>query len=581
MADFSPEEQQKLRDFQRKYDVGCREWFGPKNSMNNLVFLLVVLKKQPQTSTGVEAEEGRSICVRGLKSDDDILEFHKRIVDESYATELSPFGPTLCGRTLRTTRHDGVMWDSTIGGLVEVDGALFAISTDHVPGTNARRNTDSESSPGESTIVPEEYDQDVEPPLLLDFQPLSDPPQAVSSKEVIGAPHSPSPPFSVRDGETGFRGSDWRLIPVSSANSFPNFFTGGSLGDLQTMPDQGHYVYVKDFVQSPSRRAFIKAKGEDIDRPNFEREVLSSSVLEASERTDHLARALQEAQRQNKEFREEKGGLGEVLLEHGNDLRRILSSEPAAWEAKKPIFGELRRAYERVSNKPPPFPDALGSGQEKTGIFSGRAAGKAVASRSRLREDHISEIGATSASGALLKFSWSTLKSEARAPATVIDQTSSGFRIVRDTLIISSMIMLMGAVAGLAAALALRAGPGQGDFAGSLSNVSAAAAGLRVAAVAAGAPLFVDTCSHFYLLAYYEPRRESARSFKARAALFLGTWSMTIAWDVLGGYTFAKVARNHSVDVGSNGAAAAAGATFGAIMVLWQPLWMVLGRHLH
>ncbi|KAK4449604.1 hypothetical protein QBC34DRAFT_438044 [Podospora aff. communis PSN243] len=97
---------------------------------------------------------------------------------------------------------------------------------------------------------------------------------------------------------------------------------------------------------------------------------------------------------------------------------------------------------------------------------------------------------------------------------------------------------------------------------------------LRIAATAAAAPLFGDSlvnnlARHSHVLDGYNFKSKRPRALTTWAYAFT-LWLYITGWDALAGYTFARVARNWGAEVASDAAAAAAGATFGAVSLLWS-----------
>ncbi len=253
MGDFTEQEIETLGQFQTAYDANRTAWFRGKR-LPSLIFELVALR-----SDDAGAASGRrletSICVRGLSSDDDIKKFHEvmsksairrlysgmrlsydktlirrpaRKIAEEYDHLPSSFGETLCGTRISTRREGHPEWSSTVGGLVLLGETLYAVTSSHKPDDNDVASTavslSNESSP--STLVDADYDDDVEPALILDL-PYSEKPvdHGKTAAKVGVAPETPSyfwPTLTTSGPTHEEEGDDWRLIRISSNHCFPN-----------------------------------------------------------------------------------------------------------------------------------------------------------------------------------------------------------------------------------------------------------------------------------------------------------------------------------------------------------------------
>ena len=252
MGDFTEQETETLGQFQTAYDANRTAWFRGKR-VPSLIFELVALRSADAgAASGGKPET--SICVRGLSSDDDIRKFHEvmsksairrlysgmrlsydktlirrpaREIDEEYDHLPSSFGETLCGTRISTRREGHADWSSTIGGILQVDGKLYAVTSSHKPDDNDVASTtvslSNESSP--STLVDDDYDDDVEPALVLDLPYLEKPLDHGKTAATRGvALETPSYfwPTLTTCGQTLEEGDDLRLIRLSSNHCFPN-----------------------------------------------------------------------------------------------------------------------------------------------------------------------------------------------------------------------------------------------------------------------------------------------------------------------------------------------------------------------
>ncbi len=254
IADFTEQEIDKLQQFQAAYEANCKDWFRGK-SMLAIIFELVALRSDRIGSTSGET----SICVRGLRSEYDIKLFHEvmsqtgirrlysglrlsydqsgvtrpaREVNEDHFAGL-PLGETLCGTQLVTRRQgEGgkwIEWSSTIGGIVQVDDALYAMTSPHKADDDDAQSRPASRGDGSrlSTLVDADYDDAVESALILDLPPLS---ESVSSRDnAAGKGVAQEPPSYLSPALiTGTRATledrdnDWRLVPLAASHCFPN-----------------------------------------------------------------------------------------------------------------------------------------------------------------------------------------------------------------------------------------------------------------------------------------------------------------------------------------------------------------------
>ncbi|KAL1836640.1 hypothetical protein VTJ49DRAFT_4827 [Mycothermus thermophilus] len=281
-ADFTDEELEALAAFQEAYDAHRLEMFGGRPTPNVTISLVALRPNDrgarlPSTTT--------SICIKGRLSDHDIKTFHAYMSQKSIRRLYSPlrlsydYSPirrpadeehyllcdemplvTLCGVRLETHLKDkpSCKWTSTIGGVIRVGDKLYAMTCLHMPDDSSsdgdNEDPDNDGTASTSTLVGGDYDDDVEPALILD--PQSQPTlvddgwsnsPVVGGSQAIGgsASHAGSSQTSfARSGHgnttkrwvSGLRtselranpndGNDWRLIPLENHQCFPNIFDG-------------------------------------------------------------------------------------------------------------------------------------------------------------------------------------------------------------------------------------------------------------------------------------------------------------------------------------------------------------------
>ncbi len=248
-ATFTEREIESLRQFQAAYDANFTALFRGK-PMPYVVFYLVSLRADSRRSA-LGKTPTTSICVRGLRSDDEIRTFHQamsrsatrrlyRGVRLSYERSLierpaaevseehddfpSSLGDTMCGTCLVTRRPGHSPWASTIGGIVQVGDDLYALTSSHTPDSvkTASAATSLPDDTASSTLNVSNYDDDVESALVLDKPHLAPFSTPLKPPPINGTPRTHEwPAFSLR-GWVLEHGGDWRLIPLSSSRCFPN-----------------------------------------------------------------------------------------------------------------------------------------------------------------------------------------------------------------------------------------------------------------------------------------------------------------------------------------------------------------------
>jgi len=204
----------------------------------------------------------KCICIKGLTKESEITSFHavlsqrsvranykpwklcydKSLVETAaslatYQTNTSEAPQTICGTLLRTNEPGKGTWISTIGGIVEVDGEFFAVTSAHHPNhldpISDESLLDSASgsfgtSVADTLVEKGLLDTEVEPALIIDTWKEQE--HGVELVNAVGAasvllskPPKPTNPFFWPDLNTTVReGSDWRLLTVDEEHQLPN-----------------------------------------------------------------------------------------------------------------------------------------------------------------------------------------------------------------------------------------------------------------------------------------------------------------------------------------------------------------------
>lgn len=276
MADFTEQENEKLRQFQIAYDANRTIWFRGKR-MPSIIFELVALSSDGAGSV-LGGSTQTSICVRGLRSGDDIKKFHEvmsqsairrlysglwlsydrtlikrpaREVEGEYDHLPSSLGETLCGARLVTRIAGHRERSSTIGGIIEVGGKLYAMTSSHAPEDEEEEAASGIASlvdgSNSSTLAEANYDDDFEPALILDL-PL--PTNPVRGEDAAETPSHFWPTLSVTGSAREHQNGDWRLIPLAASHCFPNSVPRPSDHSSTAKP-----TYIREPLStSPSRR---------------------------------------------------------------------------------------------------------------------------------------------------------------------------------------------------------------------------------------------------------------------------------------------------------------------------------------
>ncbi|KAH0544929.1 hypothetical protein FGG08_001009 [Glutinoglossum americanum] len=241
-ATFDEAHQSKLKEFLGHWEKNNAIWFHGLPSRGIVADLVMM--------TGTNASTLPYICIRGLKSDVEITSYHKALSRKSIRERYQPlkicydkcrigkasseeiyqghieYGQwTLCG-TLAQAGHTGSgSWVSTIGGMLTVDGKMYAITTAHSPDGSDSVSRDAAADEGSvqssaadsiDTSVEEGIVDLVEPALIVDRwkggqEDMTSEPQPLRFQRHI-EPLDPS--FWPNIGKTFMQGSDWRLLDI-------------------------------------------------------------------------------------------------------------------------------------------------------------------------------------------------------------------------------------------------------------------------------------------------------------------------------------------------------------------------------
>jgi hypothetical protein len=131
---------------------------------------------------------------------------------------------SLCGKLLRT-KYDGEEWISTIGGVLRVDGSLYAITTSHRP---ERRQYPGSGNVTDNTEIRWE-DLPGPPGVIIENEKDTKTPQ--SELNLRNGDSRPSDAGSSSWGKLLDTGEtrealdfDWRLIPLAGSDQLPNYY---------------------------------------------------------------------------------------------------------------------------------------------------------------------------------------------------------------------------------------------------------------------------------------------------------------------------------------------------------------------
>jgi len=202
----------------------------------------------------VQIEEGStldltySICIEGQFTDADTRDFYAvmsqrscrkfyepwklcfRRVDVSYVASRryllysDPDRKTLCGTIFRTTDSTEESQVSTIGGLIQVDGQLVAITTAHHPPDPGPDASPSLFASPATTLTGEDFPDDLESALVI----------VVEEPYKGNIPLKPTPDVwtsnSLGTTEVLEEGDDWCLVQVPEEQRLPNCISSLQFG---------------------------------------------------------------------------------------------------------------------------------------------------------------------------------------------------------------------------------------------------------------------------------------------------------------------------------------------------------------
>jgi hypothetical protein len=253
-AVFESTDSEKLKQFsQFLHHNGSALFHGLPS--RNLVLTLVAVTG-PSTSWPC-------ICIKGLTKETEIASFHailsqrsvrthykpwrlcydKSLVEAAasvvtYQTNMSEAPETLCGTLLRTEAPGKTAWISTIGGIIEVDGVFYAVTSAHHP-SDADSTSDESifnsatgsqgTSVADTLVEKGAIDTDVEPALIIDTWKEKEQQDGLTtaladSPVLFSKPPQPTNPFFWPDlNSTSTReGFDWRLLTIDEVHQLPN-----------------------------------------------------------------------------------------------------------------------------------------------------------------------------------------------------------------------------------------------------------------------------------------------------------------------------------------------------------------------
>ncbi|KAK3384038.1 hypothetical protein B0T24DRAFT_607185 [Lasiosphaeria ovina] len=242
------------------------------------------------------------ICIEGLTNTADIKLFHKvmsqtryrylyepwglcyeamkisRLAADHHVLQLQGNGDTYCGAVLEPST--GSEKFSTIGGLVEVDGNIYAMTTSHLPDKYQPVVEEKLKSLLENqadNLAESDFPENVEPAWVLTFDQddysafseistetregffLDRAPEEISEYRERSFPNNRS--LAVIEGD------DWKLMPMDHRRQLPNIF----------FPSHGDKKYIINVCESPSGCAVAVVAG--VTRPQSGTMSLGPSFL--------------------------------------------------------------------------------------------------------------------------------------------------------------------------------------------------------------------------------------------------------------------------------------------------------------
>ena len=242
----------KLAAFMFAWQQGNAFWFNGLPPRNIAVTLVSVVDTS-STSKGPSHPSTPYICIKGLRDQKEITAFHailsQKMIREKYRplrlcydrahirplsakdevhSNVSPEDATLCGKLVQIPGASHMNYMSTIGGILEVDGSIYAITTAHrSAGTEEPVPVDDISSSSLSTLATLHYfeanqdlfDSDLESALILDeWKPAQD------VQELERLPSNRGRRAAQQGRRNSFRslgqfhesGSDWLLFSIKN-----------------------------------------------------------------------------------------------------------------------------------------------------------------------------------------------------------------------------------------------------------------------------------------------------------------------------------------------------------------------------
>ncbi|KAK4213963.1 hypothetical protein QBC37DRAFT_373482 [Rhypophila decipiens] len=237
------------------------------NALEQFIYIISITDNQSNPPKSL----GTYICIKGLLRERQLRIFHNTVsrrgvrnyfaplrvcydtrliryaASEEASTEpaLPKSVETNCGQLLRTRREDGSEHLTTIGGLITFgDQCYIMTSSDHHQDSSDTDSTDTDSVDSDTTdedsrnewesaspvttFGDEDYDDDIEPPLILGLKDDGHQPESVpGSNKLGGIPPAPHVSGIIEIDTPGILGqnsdnSHWRLILVSSDRLIPN-----------------------------------------------------------------------------------------------------------------------------------------------------------------------------------------------------------------------------------------------------------------------------------------------------------------------------------------------------------------------
>jgi hypothetical protein len=257
-ATFEPADFERLKQFVHFLDENCPALFHGRLA-RNLCLTLVAISSAP--ATGPPASPPY-ICIKGLMKESEITSVHtilsqrsvrahykplrlcydKSLVETAaseatYHTNTSETPETLCGTLLRTEQRGKGIWTSTIGGIIEIDGKFFAVTSSHHPSTADSTSEEGildsiSGTPGSSladTLFEKgSIEDDIEPALIVDTWKGQEHQSSLKASPtqpvLLTKPPHPTNPFFWPDftPTRAIEGSDWCLLDVEERLQLPN-----------------------------------------------------------------------------------------------------------------------------------------------------------------------------------------------------------------------------------------------------------------------------------------------------------------------------------------------------------------------